>query len=157
MAGQQQPPGQAAHHQAQGPKRPLGVTILGVLHLLGGLFSFLAALFVFSAWFSVVEEPYYGDPEADILLIIAVFLLLLSIANLVLARGLFRLRTWARKVAWALALFSVLFGIFTLLQDNYEYVLNMIISLVIMFYLSSRSVKEAFRERPYIANRPPPD
>jgi hypothetical protein len=82
--------------------------------------------------------------------------LFIGIAYIVIALGLLRLRPWARRVSWGISLVSVIFGITALLEGIVQYIPNIIFSMIILFYLSRPSVKDAFIDNFHKSYRPPP-
>jgi len=105
--------------------RPLGVTILAILELLGGLFLFLAAL-------ALSLFPFFGIFLAAIVGIIALF-------YFVVAYGLFAMKSWA----WIWAIITNILGaIFNIAGQGW---FGLIINIIIILYLNQSDIKSRFR------------
>ena len=105
--------------------RPLGVTILAILELLGGLFLFLAAL-------ALSLFPFFGIFLAAIVGLIALF-------YFVVAYGLFAMKSWA----WIWAIITNILGaIFNIAGQGW---IGLIINIIIILYLNQSDIKSRFR------------
>jgi hypothetical protein len=98
--------------------RPLGVTILGILLIIGGislLFHFHPVSFA------------------------------LAIANFILAWGLLSGKGWAWFITVILAIISIIFAIVSMVMGNYEEgIATVIIEGIILYYLFRPNVKAYF-------------
>ena len=105
--------------------RPLGVTILAILELLGGLFLFLAAL-------ALSLFPFFGIFLAAIVGIVALF-------YFVVAYGLFAMKSWA----WIWAIITNILGlIFNLAGQSW---FGLILNIIVILYLNQSDIKSRFR------------
>lgn len=134
-------------------KRPFGVTLVGVLLLVQGLFLMIlagAAFFLNATQGSAVPAPLLaldyttltitGVLSAMIVGALGIFIVLSGI-------GVLRLLSWAWLAAmalqgWTLALF--LWSHFTRAQSDYSGYPGVFLSVVIVFYLHSRAVRSTF-------------
>lgn len=139
--------------QGNAAKRPFGVTLVGVLLLVQGFILALAASTVI-----YLNTTLESDSIRKLLAISHITFTVTTLFSTVLigvigvfivlsAIGMLRLRPWAWLAAmalqgWTLALFLI--DYFTDgLSSNANY-LNALLSVVIVFYLNSRTVRHAF-------------
>jgi hypothetical protein len=112
--------------------RPLGVTVLAILQLLGALAMFsvgalalLAALVTSILW----------------LIILAVIPLVIGIIGFILFYGLWNLKSWAWIWTVVVNLLTVIFSL-TNISAN---IISIAISLLIVIYMFSPGIKDHFR------------
>ena len=106
----------SATYSSTRPSTPLGVKIICVLGAIGGVFGLFGSLVMFGV------SPVLG-----------LFSLVLSVLQIVVVFGLWNLRSWA----WTLAMISYGLSIlFNLVDFN---VLGLLINLIIVGYLISKS------------------
>src|SRR5687768_14183597 len=118
-------------------RRPVAVTFLGVLHVLGGLLLLLGAAV---AGYYRVKAP----PEMQIvLLVVAVVLAGLALLQLACGSGLLRLRNYGRIL---LIIFSVL-GLL-------NFPIGTIFSILILVYMLKPGMRILFSQRPASSLRP---
>lgn len=131
-------------------KRPLGVTLMGVLLLVQGLFLIALALAITNLMISSERASEQQLLVVDIATftvsdwLLAVALGMLGIFIVISGIGVLRLRQWAWLVAmilqgWTLAV--VLFDYFTRGTSSY---FTMLLGVIIVFYLNSRGVRQTF-------------
>lgn len=132
-------------------ERPLGVTILGVLSLVSGLWRLLKAL----AWFGIgggvalitaIAHPVAGAVVGGMAIIFGTLALVTGIFSLVFAWGAFTLKPWAWTLgavthgcilAWSLL--AVLGpGMFS------ERWVDIAVSGTVLYYLTRPEIKRAF-------------
>ncbi len=112
--------------------RPLGVTVLSLLQLLGALALFsIGAL----AMIVVLLAP------TLYLLLLAAIPLTLGIIGFILFYGLWKLKSWA----WIWTIVVNLLTIITSLTDISANIISIAISLIIVIYLFSPGIKSHFR------------
>ena len=95
--------------------RPLGVTILAILTVISGI-GFLV---------SIILVP-------------------LGIANLVMAYGLWKGKSWAWTITLILSAIGIIFAIASIAAGNIGAVFHIIINAVIIYYLYRPNVKAFF-------------
>jgi hypothetical protein len=140
--------------------RPLGVTLLAILYFIGaGFLTLLGIGFIGGAGFVsyiASQQPDTGGLAAMLLggagIFLAVFFLVVALLCGLEARGLWKLRSWARTVAMVLATIGVVFSglglmaamvrfsAFGLLNNGIQFGIN----LLILWYLNQPHVKQAF-------------
>jgi len=116
--------------------RPLGITIIAILVALSGLVTVVLSLV---ALFAV-----HTSAVATGLVVVA---LILGIVNLVLAYGLWTLKSWAFWTTAALEAINLVFAIVGIASGNSasSQISTIIISAVILIYLfADRNVRPAF-------------
>lgn len=134
-------------------KRPLGVTILGVLTLLQGLtlivLAVLALVFEITLLTGTIPleriHVFAVLTPGDILS--AVGLAVFGVLGLVSGIGILRLRAWAWLMGMLLqgvTLATLLIGYF----QGYPSYFNMLLGAIIVFYLNQRTIRQAFDVAP---------
>lgn len=112
-------------------ERPLGVTILAILQLLGAL-ALLAVTGL--ALTLILVLPLLA-------MLLALIPLILGIVGLILFYGLWNLKSWA----WIWTILINLLTIITSLGDIMGNIVSIAISLLIVIYMFSPGVKEHFK------------
>lgn len=107
--------------------RPLGVTILAILQLLGGILGILAGLAI------VMVFPVL------LTLIIGAVLLIVGLLGLIVGWGLYTMKSWAWMLAMILNIISIILGII-----NFD-LISLIIPVIIVLYLNQADIKSRFR------------
>ena len=118
-------------------KRPIGVSVLAILNVVGSLLLMLAA---FGAGGIFSEAEAAGAAGA--------FLGLLAVASLIVAIGLWRLRNWARITAIILYILSAILGLVSIAQGDIGGLIQLIVAGNIAAYLCRGHVREAFSLQP---------
>ncbi len=106
-------------------QRPLGVTIIAILTLIGGII-FLASGFVL------------------LIIGIGIILLALGIAYLVMAYGLWKGKGWAWTITLILSAIGIIVALVSIAAGNLAAIINVIIHGIVIFYLYRPSVKAFF-------------
>lgn len=112
-------------YSAPSADRPLGVTILALLQIIGGVLSLLAGSVLFLI-------PFFGWILGGIIVILALL-------DLVIGWGLWAMKSWAWMAAIILNIISLIMAIPTT-----DYI-SIIISLIIILYLQQGDIKSRFR------------
>jgi hypothetical protein len=105
--------------------RPLGVTIIAILTLIGGIL-FLASGLVL------------------LIIGIGIILLALGIAYLVMAYGLWKGKEWAWTITLILSAIGIIVAIVTIVLGNVAAIINAIIHGIVIYYLYRPNVKAFF-------------
>jgi hypothetical protein len=128
--------------------RPVGVTIVGVLIVISGIFAILGGILAFFNRTSLSEEAeaigLAVSPFSLILMIIV------GIIYLLVAKGLFNGNNFSRLVVGIITGISLLVGLFHLLFVSglrWAGLIQMIFALVILGLLYSRRASEFFASR----------
>ena len=108
--------------------RPLGVTILAILQILGGLFEIFGGMVFFLI-------PILGWLFGGILLI-------LGVLAVIIGWGLWSMKSWAWMAAIILNILSIIMAIASYPSIDY---LSIIIALIIILYLQQKDIKSRFR------------
>ncbi|MBD3405327.1 MAG: hypothetical protein GF411_04210 [Candidatus Lokiarchaeota archaeon] len=113
-------------------KTPLGVMILGIIHILIGALMFAGAglLGPLTDW--IISPIVLSIANAST--IIAIFYIILGIC-------LILMMTWAWYVGIAFAIINVLFSVLGFPSIQW---ITLIINLLIIFYLNSRGIRRRF-------------
>jgi hypothetical protein len=134
-----------------GKNRPTGVTVIGVLQILSGLgslgFGFILAVtyallgsLMASGAEGVTFSAGFGGFLAVAGAIIGGILMVIGIASLVIAYGVFKGRGWAWMLCIIFAVISMVFGILTFPVG----LITILFNALIIYYLTRRNVKEYF-------------
>lgn len=141
--------------------RPLGVTILAILEVLGGLvFLGIGALMLIAASLvtaATVSVPYFpfAFPAAilaAVLLVYGAVLAILGIFAFVIAYGLWTGKGWAWTLAIILAIIAIIMGLISLPSG----IVTILINVIIIYYLTRPHVKEFFGKAVPLPPPPPP-
>jgi hypothetical protein len=132
-------------------QRPLGVDLLGIILLINGLFAFLAgldllgiaALFSSVAPINAAASGTFGA-VAEYAAVWGSILMAIGIGSFVVASGLFYGRGWAWSGAIALAITGIVIPIINIIAGYWPAVFTMIISGLIIYYLTRHEVRLYF-------------
>jgi uncharacterized membrane protein (DUF2068 family) len=135
---------------------PLGVKVISIIYyILAGLYILFALfLIIFSnrlATSAVVSNALdYSaiGTVAVVIIVFGIFLIGLAVLEFFVARGLWRVKNWARILAIILAIIGMVILVFSIMTKfGYTKIVNILIDLGIAVYLLfSREVKKAFRK-----------
>jgi len=120
-------------------ERPLGVTIIGILWILGGLLMLLAGLGL-AALGAVIAGPIGGVVG----LALGFVLIIIGIIEILLGIGCFKAWGWVWTVGVIITIISLVMGIITLFSDWMSGLISIIISAIILWYLFQANVKAYF-------------
>ena len=113
--------------------RPLGVTILGILQILGGILSIFAGfgLIALAALMTGLELLFMA---------IGAVTLVLGIVGLIVGWGLYTMKSWA----WMMAIILNIINIILAIYPSFN-IMSMIIPIIIILYLNQADIKSRFR------------
>ena len=117
--------------------RPLGVTIIAILTIIGGI-GLLA-----SGIAAVVATPFLSD-MGGLSAGIGAALIVLGIAYFVMAYGLWKGKGWAWTITLVLSFIGIAFGIASIVTGNIGAVFHLIINIIVVYYLYKPNVKMFF-------------
>ena len=117
-------------------ERPLGVTILGILWIIFGLF-WLVGAFVGGAILTVVGLAAIGA-------IIGVVLFVIGIIDILLGIGCFKAWGWVWIVGVIFMAINVLIGLVSLISSPVTGLVTIIVAAIILWYLFQPKVKAYF-------------
>ena len=118
-------------------QRPLGVTIIGILWILGGLLMLVAG-FVGGAILAVSGLGGIGAA-------IGVVFFIIGIVDVLLGVGCFLAWSWVWIVGIIFSAISILIGLVSLFTTGINALFGIIISAIILWYLFQPQVKAYFR------------
>jgi uncharacterized membrane protein HdeD (DUF308 family) len=105
--------------------RPLGVTIIAILTIIGGIIFLASGLVLLIVGIGIV-------------------LLALGIAYLVMAYGLWKGKGWAWTITLILSVIGIILGIVSIAAGNIGAIIGIIINGVVIYYLYRPNVKAFF-------------
>jgi len=115
-----------------GKNRPLGVTILAILQILGGILGILGG--------SAALMLALLTPALILFIILAAILLIVGLLGLIVGWGLYTMKSWAWMLAMILNIINIILAIYPTLN-----IVSMIIPLIIVLYLNQKDIKSRFR------------
>ncbi len=141
--------------------RPIGVTIIAVLQLIGSLFGILIGVLIvlFRSFFlqAIAANPEIQastavSPEmiGTIVTILVVVILVFSLIGLVLCYGLFQLKAWAWLATLILQGLAAVGNLLSVIASQASdgnpggIVVQLVINGVIIYYLLRRDVRRSF-------------
>ncbi len=135
------------------PDRPLGVAIIAVLDIIGGILMVLGGLVLISLGPVLSTMPleemagYPGFTQFMGVLggVIGSVILIIGIIAVALGYFLWNGHEFARLIHIALSLLSILGGIASLAMLSFGGVLDIIIAVLIIYYLTRPHVKDFFK------------
>jgi hypothetical protein len=139
------------------PVVPLGIKIisvffyaLAIVYALFGLFAIISSNGVAES--IVLAGGFDSSIVSSLSIAIVIFgliIIALAILEFFIARGLWKLKTWARVLAIILSILGLLIVITSIVLDfRYLQILNLLVNLIIAIYLLFfNEVKEAFRKK----------
>jgi hypothetical protein len=117
--------------------RPLGVTIIAILTIIGGI-GFLA-----SGIAAVVATPFLSD-MGGLSAWIGAALIVLGIAYFVMAYGLWKGKGWAWTITVILSFIGIALGVVSIAIGNIGAIFHIIINAIVVYYLYRPHVKVFF-------------
>ncbi|MGQ0798390.1 MAG: hypothetical protein ACT4OI_11095 [Methanobacteriota archaeon] len=131
--GAPMPPPMAAYYPAPMPvRRPIGVTILGVLTIVVGVLVVFGGIIALLAALALLALP-GGLGISSLLAVLAVLVLLFGLLWILAGFGLLRLKRWAWWLAVIVSVLNILFA----LPAWHANVLTLAASVIIFVYLLS--------------------
>ncbi|MEG4283859.1 hypothetical protein QUB68_12080 [Microcoleus sp. A006_D1] len=132
--------------------RPQSVTILAILQLISGIFSLIDGLFIllfagiFGGLGAAVGGAKVGTVIGGFIAIFATIAIIIGIISLVLAWGLFQLKTWAWTGTLIIHVVAILAQIAKMLGSAGAAVnfLSLGFAVATIYYLLQPDVKQAF-------------
>jgi hypothetical protein len=136
--------------------RPTGVTIIGVLSIIGGILGICAGAAALGLGALVgmggVAAVGAGDAAAGaavgglgaLTAVLGIITLVLSIAQLAAGVGLLQLAPWAYRLTVLVTIASIIIAVVNWLAGGGAPIVNLVISGVILWYMNTPDVRNAF-------------
>ena len=144
-------------------KKPVGVTVFGILQIVFGALSVITMFFAFIAMILIYNIPEFqelvtaGEMNVPYTIFSAIMSSVIGAIGIVSGIGVLILKSWARKLLMGLAIFVILFGIvnlimvYTLEMGFWNTLLGYVIGAVyyglILWYFNRKHVKAAFTRK----------
>jgi hypothetical protein len=157
--------------QSAAKSRPTGVTIIGILTIIGGILMIgsgltLAAVAAVipvigsmgdqtNAFQSQIPSSIPAEFIGVALLAVGIIFTIIGIISLVVAYGLFKAKKWAWTISVGLSIISIAMGVISIATGNIGSIVSIAISGVILYYLYKPHVKEYFGKQARIAEAKP--
>jgi hypothetical protein len=133
--------------------RPAGITIMGVLSIIAGVFGLIRALLVLGlgALFSgavSLAHPLAGAVVGIVALAVGLLALVIPVLYLVFGYGCLTLRPWAWGLGVVTAIGSLVWGLLAVLGPGTlrGHFVSLLMAALIAYYLTRPEVKGAFGE-----------
>lgn len=139
--------------------RPLGVTILAILEILGGILSLVLALgfFALAALVNIADvRDRIGNNVPDWVLnnaplffgVLGLFFLIMAIISLVLGWAFLKGKRWARTLAIIFLVLSIIGNVIGIVGGTsvFSVILSILLPVIIVIYLYQPSVKQWFTQ-----------
>jgi hypothetical protein len=139
--------------------RPLGVTILAILEILGGILSLVLAFgfFALAALVNIADvRDRIGTNVPDWVLnnaplffgILGLFFLIMAIISLVLGWAFLKGKRWARTLAIIFLVLSIIGNVIGIVGGTnvFSVILSILLPVIIVIYLYQPSVKQWFTQ-----------
>ena len=121
--------------------RPLGVSVLGALHAIAGIFS-LFAMFMGISFLTV--GAFQDATMAAIGALFFVWFGILTAINWGISGALFGGKPWGRSVVLVLSIIGLVFGVVAIIGGNPSSIFPMIINGIVIWYLGRPHVIKYF-------------
>ena len=125
--------------------RPAGVTILGILHAIGGAFAIVGVLMGITLMTTGAFQDAFMVGAGGFLVVLAG---VLAAVNFGIAGALFSGRAWGRTIVIILAIISLVLGIVSIVSGEAASIFSIILNGIILWYLRRPYVKEYFQVTP---------
>ena len=122
--------------------RPTGVTILGILHAIGGAFAIVGVLMGITLMTVGAFQDAFMVGAGGFLVVLAG---VLAAVNFGIAGALFSGRAWGRMIVIILAIISLIIGIITIVSGDASSIISIILNVIILWYLRRPHVKAYFQ------------
>ena len=128
-------------------KTLVGVIIISWFFRVAGIIIILLGLGSSILLFSILIDNTEGVFAIIISIIVGIFIVSLGVLYFLVGRGLDKLKSWARMTTIVLEILQMILSLILiiLLMDISSNIISLIISGVVIYYLSKREVREAFR------------
>jgi hypothetical protein len=134
-------------------KAPTGIKVISVLYYIGAVIYALLGIFMIIGANVVVNSLISSLPNligivtSGVIIGVGIFLLGFGVLSFFIARGLWKLRKWARVLVIIFASLGVLSSLIGIIQDfNFGDLVRIIVHGIILVYIGfSVEVRKAFR------------
>jgi lysylphosphatidylglycerol synthetase-like protein (DUF2156 family) len=111
--------------------RPLGVTIIAILAVIGGIGSVLCGLAI------IAIIPLLG-------IIFGGLLIIIGLAYFVVAYGLWKGLNWAWNITLIVSVIGIIVGLGSIVVGNIGALFHLIVNVIVIYYLYRPNVKTYF-------------
>ena len=135
-------------------QRPLGITILGVLYILGGIGGVIAAI-VFGIFSAMMGDTMMGDSMMGRVAVfggvISGIFVGVAILEFLIAGCLLSGKKWARKIVIVFIVIDLILEFFSIFGGNMFGIPMIVLDFFVLYYLYRPHVVEYFGEIPYMS------
>ena len=111
--------------------RPLGVTIIAILAVLGGIGSLLSGFTV------LVLLPILG-------LVLGGILIIIGLAYFAVAYGLWKGLSWGWSITLIISVIGIIVGLGSIIVGNVGAIFHVIVNIIVIYYLYRPNVRAYF-------------
>ena len=111
--------------------RPLGITIIAILAVLGGIGSLLSGFTV------LVLLPILG-------LVLGGILIIIGLAYFAVAYGLWKGLSWAWSITLIISIIGIIVGLGSIIVGNVGAIFRVIVNIIVIYYLYRPNVRAYF-------------
>lgn len=122
--------------------RPVGVTVLAVLAIIGGAIAFCGGLLAFGEFGLGIVGGLLGNPIGAGLA--GVYGLLWGSVSVIFGLGLWQMRSWARLATIVVQAINLIYAVISLIGPGSVNWIGAVISIIIIWYLMRPGVQAAF-------------
>ena len=114
--------------------RPLGITILGILHLIGGAASLVMATMGAAMLGVSGSMGYFGMFSAALGGVFLIIFGILAVIEFVIAGALFSGKPWGRLIVIVLSVIGLVMGLASIVGNPFS-ILNIILDVFVLWYM----------------------
>ena len=125
--------------------RPLGVTIVAILMIIGGIILLGTGVFGLIAGIGLSALG-LGEMGAFVtaIIVVSIIVIALGIASLIVSWGLIKAKSWAWKITVILSIIIVITSIVSIATGNPIQIIHLIVYGVILYYMYRPDVRTYF-------------
>ncbi len=138
-------------------QRPIGVTILAILEVLGGILLLFGALGMFAIGAVINSQDLISQLGTDVpqwfldlspwvFVAIGAVMLIFAIVAFILAWGFLKGKKWAWILGVIFAVLQIISGVFSLFTSGASGIISLVIPILILVYLMMASTKAWFNQ-----------
>ena len=128
--------------------RPLGITLLALLHVLQAIFFFFGGIALIALG-AFIRRGFFGLPRIlhGVVSLIGVVVIVIGLLYLGLAWGLWTGKGWAWILSLLLAALGIVVSVISLIRGGFGTIVVLILDAIIVYYLFRPNVRAFFGEQ----------
>lgn len=132
-------------------QRPTGVTVLGVLAIIGGIVGLCGGTLgllggALAGSVAVAGTSSQLAADAGILVVLSIIVLALAVLDFVFGVGALQLRAWAWKLGVGLSAVNIILDVVEIIVAHsiFGNIIGIVVNAIILYYLYQPNVRKAF-------------